>query len=319
MAINKKTNALFKLMERFLIEKEIKAYDKDILQEFACDKKTLERYLKDIESLYDHIITIKRGKQNVWKLVGVSDIFNEFIKNSENISQLFLMAQEFDPEIFKELEKGTLSKIAKNDEHIFLFKNSIMEELQTKRAKEIFQKLKLAIHNSEYRDIVYAYDTTHIYKNAKCIKLLFMDNNWYLILIDESKKLLFRRLSFITQVNYASKSTFHRNDIQPYLDFLARAQNSMTLYDVAPKVATIKARPNIAKYFEKDMKKFLLSQTFLETCDDGGVLFTINYTQELEIFPFIQKWMPDLVIIEPLELKKSYIKKLNATLENHFN
>lgn len=319
MAINKKTNALFKLMERFLIEKEIKAYDEVILEEFGCTQKTLERHLQDIESLYDHIITIKRGKQNVWKLVGVSDIFNEFIKNSENISQLFLMAQEFDPEIFKELEKGTLSKIAKNDEHIFLFKNSIMEELQTKRAKEIFQKLKLAIHNSEYRDIVYAYDTTHIYKNAKCIKLLFMDNNWYLILIDESKKLLFRRLSFITQVNYASKSTFHRNDIQPYLDFLARAQNSMTLYDVAPKVATIKATPNIAKYFEKDMKKFLLSQTFLETCDDGGVLFTINYTQELEIFPFIQKWMPDLIIIEPLELKKSYIKKLNATLENHFN
>lgn len=319
MAINKKTNALFKLMERFLVQKEINSQDEDILQEFACDKKTLERYLKDIESLYDHIITIKRGKQNVWKLISVSDIFNEFIKNSENISQLFLMAQEFDPEIFKELEKGTLSKIAKNDEHIFLFKNSIMEELQTKRAKEIFQKLKLAIHNSEYRDIVYAYDTTHIYKNVKCIKLLFMDNNWYLILIDDTKKLLFRRLSFITQVNYASKSTFHRNDIQPYLDFLARAQNSMTLYDVAPKVATIKATPNIAKYFEKDMKKFLLSQTFLETCDDGGVLFTINYTQELEIFPFIQKWMPDLIIIEPLELKKSYIKKLNATLENHAN
>ncbi|MBU1668192.1 WYL domain-containing protein [bacterium] len=319
MAINKKTNALFKLMERFLVQKEINSQDKDILQEFACDKKTLERYLKDIESLYDHIITIKRGKQNVWKLISISDIFNEFIKNSENISQLFLMAQEFDPEIFKELEKGTLSKIAKNDEHIFLFKNSIMEELQSEHAKEIFKKLKLAIRNSEYRDIVYTYDSTTVYKNAKCIKLVFMDNNWYLILIDDTKKLLFRRLSFIAEVNYASKSTFHRNDIQPYLDFLARAQNSMTLYDVAPKVATIKATPNIAKYFEKDMKKFLLSQTFLETCDDGGVLFTINYTQELEIFPFIQKWMPDLIIIEPLELKESYIKKLNATLENHLN
>ena len=229
MSINKKTDALFKLMERFLTQKEISSYDEALLQEFKCDKKTLERYLKDIESLYSHIITIKQSRKKVWKLVSVSDIFAEFIKNSEDISQLFLMAQEFDPYIFKELEQGTLSTLAKSDENVFLFKNSIMEEIQSSKEKAIFKKLKSAIANFEYRDIVYHYNESIIHKNAKCIKLVFMDNNWYLILVDETQKLLFRRLSFITEVHYASKTAFHKKDIKPYLDFLKTVQNAMTL------------------------------------------------------------------------------------------
>ncbi len=106
MSIQKKTNALFRLMELFLEKKEISAYDKYILEEFGCDKKTLERYLKDIESLYSHIITIKQSRKKVWKLVRVSDIFEEFINNSHDLINLFDLAKNFDPEIFKELEKG---------------------------------------------------------------------------------------------------------------------------------------------------------------------------------------------------------------------
>ncbi|SFV69044.1 transcriptional regulator, putative [hydrothermal vent metagenome] len=316
MALNKKTNALFRLMELFLTQKEISSYDQEIINEFECDKKTLERYLKEIESLYTHIITIKQSRKKVWKLVTVSDIFEEFIKNSEDISQLFLMAQEFDPYIFKELEKGTLSKIAKNDENVFLFKNSIMEELQEPKEKAIFKKLKTAIANFEYRDIIYHYNETVTHKNAKCIKLVFMDNNWYLILVDEEKKLLFRRLSFIKEVTYASNSSFHKKDIKDYLDFLKSVQNAMTLYGIKPKIATIKATSSIAKYFEKDMKKFLLSQKFKKKLADGSVLFTLEYTQELEILPFIQKWLPDLIVVKPLELKETYVEKLKASLEN---
>jgi len=302
-------------MELFLTQKEISSYDQEIINEFECDKKTLERYLKEIESLYTHIITIKQSRKKVWKLVTVSDIFAEFIKNSEDISQLFLMAQEFDPYIFKELEKGTLSKIAKNDENIFLFKNSIMEELQQPKEKAIFKKLKTAIANFEYRDIVYHYNETVTHKNAKCIKLVFMDNNWYLILVDEEKKLLFRRLSFIKEVNYASNSSFHKKDIKDYLDFLKSVQNAMTLYGIKPKIATIKATSSIAKYFEKDMKKFLPSQKFKKKLADGSVLFTLEYTQELEILPFIQKWLPDLIVVKPLELKEAYVEKLQASLK----
>lgn len=317
MAINKKPIALFKLMERFLVQKEISSYDEDIIDEFACDQKTLERHLKDIESIYAHIIVIKRGRQKVWKLVSVSDIFNAFIQNSEEISQLFLMAQEFDPEILKELEKGTLSKIAKNDENVYLFKNSIMEEIQSQETKVLFRNLKQAIKNNEYRDMVYAYGDSKAYKNIKCLKLVFMENNWYLVFINEEKKLEFARLSFIEKVTYAAKNSYQRKDIEPYLDFLKNIQNAMTLYGVKPKEAIIKATPHIAKYFEEHMKKFLPSQTFREKLEDGSVLFSVRYTQELEVLPFIQKWLPDLIIMEPKELQEAYKNKLESSLKNY--
>jgi predicted DNA-binding transcriptional regulator YafY len=91
----------------------------------------------------------------------------------------------------------------------------------------------------------------------------------------------------------------------------------MTLYGEEPKEATIKATPMVAKYFDEGMKKFMPSQCFKEKCDDGSVLFTLKYTQALEILPFVQKWLPDLVIVEPLELKEVYREKLKKVITNH--
>ena len=101
-------------------------------------------------------------------------------------------------------------------------------------------------------------------------------------------------------------------------DVLSRdnLQNAMTLYRVEPKIATLKASKFIARYFEDGMKKFLSTQKFKEKLEDGSIIFTIKYTQPMEILPLIQKWMPDLTIIEPQELKDEYIKKLNQAIKN---
>jgi len=313
----KKTTAIFNLMEHFLTQKEISAYDQALLDEFGCDKKTLERYLIDIEHNYTHIVTIKKSRKKYWKLIRVSDIFEEFISNSYDLTNLFDLAQSFDPEIFKELERGTLSKIANSNEQVFLFKNSIMEDLNSDGAKEIFKQLKVAVKNHEYRDIYYEYEEKSLYKNEKCLKLIFMDNNWYVVVVDATNSLRFRRLSFITKVAYATKTNFLKSEVEVYLRFLKTVQNAMTLYGEKPKVATIRATPNVAKYFDDGMKRFLPSQKFKGKEADGSVVFTLEYTQTLEILPLIQKWLPDLIIVEPEELKEVYREKLEMALKNH--
>ena len=313
----KKTTAIFNLMERFLTQKEISSYDQVLLDEFGCDKKTLERYLNDIEANYAHIVTIKKSRKKYWKLIGVSDIFEEFISNSYDLTNLFDLAQSFDPEIFKELERGTLSKIANSNEQVFLFKNSIMEDLNSDGAKEIFKQLKVAVKNHEYRDIYYEYEEKSLYKNEKCLKLIFMDNNWYVVVVDATNSLHFRRLSFITKVAYATKTNFLKSEVEVYLRFLKTVQNAMTLYGEKPTVVTIRATPNVAKYFDDGMKRFLPSQKFKCKEADGSVVFTLEYTQTLEILPLIQKWLPDLIIVEPEELKEAYLEKLEMALGNH--
>jgi len=64
------------------------------------------------------------------------------------------------------------------------------------------------------------------------------------------------------------------------------------------------------------MKKFLSSQKFIEEKEDGSVIFTLEYTQSLEILPFIQRWLPDLIILSPQDLKEEYLEKLTQTINN---
>ena len=318
MAIDKKTKLLFRLMEIFLTQKEITAYDEHILQEFDCKPKTLERYLKDLENIYDHIIQVKRDKKNVWKLIKVSDIFEEFIKNGNDLYTLFELAREFDPEIFKELEKGTLKKLATN-ESLFVYKNNIMEELNDSVKNEIFKDLRQAVKDREYRDIYYQYDGDIIYEDVKPLKLVFINNNWYIAVVTKEKKFQFLRLNFIQEVKKRySQGRFQSVDIEQYVDFIAQAQNAMSLFGVTTKTAIIKVNKNVAKYFKEGMKKQIATQKYIEELDDGSVLISIEYTQELEILPLIQKWLPDLIIQEPQELKEAMKEKLQKAL-NYYN
>jgi predicted DNA-binding transcriptional regulator YafY len=95
-------------------------------------------------------------------------------------------------------------------------------------------------------------------------------------------------------------------------------QNGFTLYKNRNKkrIATIKATPIVSKYFDEGMKKFLSSQQFVKKEEDGSVIFTLEYTQSLEVLPFIQRWLPDLIIVEPKELKDEYVTKLNMSIAN---
>lgn len=288
------------------------AYDEHLQKSLGLKPKQIDRLLTEISNRFGNIVKQKNGKKNVYKLLKPTNIFLEAFKNSNEIEWLFHMAIEGDPEIFKELEEYT-----NQNKDVYLFKSTPFEDIKTLRTKDIFNKLRLAVEAREYRKIKFLHDE-NIYDNLKCLKLVFMDGNWYLAFVDNEDRLRFGRISFIEKVEFASKpSQFQPSSVKEHMRFLENVQNSMTLFGVPKKIAKIKALPKIARYFEKDMKKFLSSQKFLKKEDDGSIIFTLEYTQELEILPFIQKWLPDLIILEPKELRETYKKKLLKALENH--
>jgi predicted DNA-binding transcriptional regulator YafY len=63
------------------------------------------------------------------------------------------------------------------------------------------------------------------------------------------------------------------------------------------------ASKNVAIYFQKDMKKFFPSQRYIQKYENGEIEFSVEYTNDMEILPFIKKWLPEISIIEPLDLK----------------
>lgn len=292
-------------------DRTLDAYDEHLQEILDLKPKQLGRLLDELSNIYDSIVVQKIKNKNKYKLIKPIDIFTEALENSNELGWLFTMAQEGDPELFKELSDYT----AKH-KHIYLFKNSPFEDLQTLESKETFKKLKNAIEHREYRKIKFLHNE-QIFDNLLCLKLLFMDNNWYIAFLDEDKRVRFGRISFIQSVEYASnKSSYTLSSVKKYLEFIQTVQNSLTLYGEAKKTATVKALPSIARYFEEGMKIFLPSQKFLKKESDGSVLFTLTYTQSLEILPFIQKWLPNIVIVEPKELRDEYRKKLEEIISN---
>ncbi len=309
---DKKIIAIFKLMKFFLQGREINAYDPIILEDFNCSYKTLERYLKDIEEKFNNIITIKKSNKNYYKLVKASDIIREFLQiEDSDISLVYEWLK--DGEIYQEIEedaKKALEKVSKSKKEIMLFKSYPFEEFKSKKYKDIFDELKVAVKNNEYRDIIFEYDEIKDYKDAKCLKLVFVDNNWYIAIEDKNSKLQFLRISFIQSIKKARDYSYQKSTLEKYNFFFKTFQNSLTLYGVERKKAILQTTPKIAKYFKKGMKKFFSSQEFMKEFDDGSIRFSLLYTQPLEILPFIKRWLPDMSIIEPIELKEEYEKDI---------
>ena len=310
--IETKLKRLLYILEQFhkRSDKTLDSYDEDLIDKFGLSFKQVGRLLDEVACEFDNIEVFKIGRKKAYRLIKPIDIFLETFENSNDIGWLFNMAHDSDPKIFKELEKYT-----KDSKHIYLFKNNPFEDVKLLEEKEVFQKLKSAVKLREYRKVTFQGGTKD---NLKCLKLIYMQNNWYLAYIDESNRVLLARVSFIKEVEYASKvGAFQPSSVKEHLLFLKNIQNVLTLYNKPKKIAQLKVNKSSAKYFEKGMKKFLSSQKFIEKLDDGSIIFTLEYTQPKEILPFIQSWMSDMIILEPESLKEKYIEGLDKSLNDY--
>ena len=295
-------------------DKCLTGYDEILRNKLGLSPKQIDRLIKELSFEFDNIVEVENTRKKTYKLIKPIDLFVEAFDKSEEIGWLFNMANDADPDIFKELENYT-----NENKSIYKFQNTPFEDVKTLEQKKIFQMLKRAVKNREYIKIKYQ-SIEKEFDNLKCLKLIFIDNNWYVSIVDNDNKLRLVRISFIENITYASKSeSYQLVSVKNELDFIDnRLQNSMSLYNTDVKTAELKALPSISRYFENDMKKFFATQQFKEKLEDGSIKFTIDYTQPMEILPFIQRWMPDIVILEPQELKVFYTKKLKDAI-NYYN
>lgn len=328
-SVNKKINHIFVLLERLSKGEELYSQDANLQQELGVDKRTIDRYLKDIHELYSHIVTTEKKskeftdrKVTVFRVVDkerdVSRILRFFIENSKDLDWLLALVNENDPTLLREMEdRQELECVLKREEHVFLFKTNPFEHMENDTRNKLFSRAKTAVKSREYRNIRYRYGDVENIENAKCLKMVFMSNNWYLAVEEEDGQLRFLRLSFVESIDYArNKGSYHLNILDKYTAFFQKLQNPMTL-DVPWQTARILAGSRIAKYFREEMKPFFPSQRFIRENADGSIDFSIAYTQPLEILPFIKQWQPDLTILEPESLRETLRQDLQKSLENH--
>ena len=313
MADDKKIMNIFKLMHMLVEKKEIKANDQEIADELGCHVRTLSRYLKDLATADSNVIKVEKGKNSVYELVDTSYVFEKIMQSTNDFSWFFDLVDRWDDAIFKDMNY----EVCKKERDVFLYKNSPFEELQSDGQKDIFRILKETIIEKKYLDIHYTYNDERIHKQAVPLKLIFMEQNWYLAIIDQKEGFRFLRIFFIRKLGNISKKSY-TNDIQKkelkaYHHFLNNFQNPMSRYNQEKQTAHILASPKVAKYFKPHMKQHFLSEKFIATHDDGSIEFSVEYTQSIEILPFIKKWLPDLKLLSP----QSLVDELRADLKTY--
>lgn len=253
-------------------------------QEFADRKVTIYR------------VTDKRD---------VSDVLKFFLEQKNDLTWVIQMLHEQDPSLLHELEsdvKSTIEQELKEDEDIFLFKSKPFEILDELEEQKIFTSLKQAVKNHEYRNIYYKAGTPP-FLNVKCLKMIYSQNNWYLAGEIETGEFRLIRIQFVSHTTYSQKSTYQKSILSKYEEYFSSFQNPMTLANVSKKHAVLRAYPPINKYFMEGMKPFFRSQKFIKINPDLSVEFSIDYTQPLEILPFIKEWLPNMQLLEPSDLK----------------
>ncbi len=326
--INKKINHIFLLLERLAKGEELYSQNHVILEELGVNERTMYRYLKEIYEMYGHMIrTEKKVKEftdrkvTIYRVLDkkkdVSEILKFFIEKSVDLSWLLQLIHENDPKLLNDAQnKELLKESIEQDQNIFLFKNSPFEYLDA-RQNGLFIKAKSAVKHREYRSIIYCYYKKEVLKNAKCLKLIFMSNNWYLSVEDDGHKLRFLRFCFIKNIDYVSGKNAYRSKIlEKYSSFFQTLQNPMTLNKPSKK-AHLKASANIAIYFKESMKLFFSSQKFIKENEDGSVEFSLSFTQHIEILPFIKQWQPDLIILSPNSLKNELLQDMRQSIKNY--
>ena len=339
--INTKVYHIYTLLQKLVNEQELYAQD-TVLQEelFGLDKtlkdakkaneRKLRRYLEDIETLYGHILLVEKKskeladrKVSVYRVANkkdVSKVLKFFMQEKENLSWVLQMLHEQDPSLIHELEADTRKSIESEmskDADIFLFNSQPFELLESNHFKKIFATLKRAVKEHEYQTVKYVYEKEEEIQEAKCLKLIYTQNNWYIAIETKEEKFRLLRVRFIKELKYAKKSNFNKKNLQKYTNYFKKFENAMTLFTTKPKVAYLKVESCITIYFQEGMKPFFKSQKLLNINEDGSVEISVNYTQALEILPFIKQWLPNIQILSPVSLKESLVKELTASLKLH--
>jgi hypothetical protein len=62
-------------------------------------------------------------------------------------------------------------------------------------------------------------------------------------------------------------------------------------------------------------KKYLKSQRFLKKLENGESLFEFMITDDMEILPIIQQWIPHLRVSEPLRIQEKIEEKMKLFMK----
>ena len=203
------------------------------------------------------------------------------------------------------------------DELFYKFEKELSNQLYSKSSVEKIDKFKnelIQLENAiENKNIVKCfYNNKH--REIYPLKILNLEEFWYLIVFEPiDNKIKTFHLNTIKNVEVLhNKYSFDKTKI----DSFKNAINAYHKLDSEKISVILFANKEVSRYFLR--KPLNQTQRVLKQYDDKSIDFEIVVTNLMEIIPTIQRYIPHVKVIEPLELKEA-IKKNIEVLNTHFS
>ena len=277
-------------------------------EDMGMSTRNLERYFTTIKAIFPDVFNKGSDEGGYFYRPNKPDfnLNSSFLAMSAIVYSL-MPKVEFN-KFFNSLDsesKKILKKEIKKIDAIYKFITKPFEDINSEILKNIEHCVKFS------HQISLEYDNTIDKRvlNVKPYKIVFIDENFYLACLDGDKFLMLR-ISFIKNVKKLNKFN-HTNE---YVDrFINEGlQTSFSNFDHFKNgnfiEVKLKISKNIARYFSSK-KKFFSTQSIREL-ESGEKIVTYRVTQLKEILPFIKKWLPDVEVIEPIQLKDKILEDI---------
>ena len=280
------------------------------LEIFGTDEKKKVRLIQnDIKLLKERYPqSIYEPKKGSYKFVSLPDFINKLMDNdTQTVYDLFEFVTLFDApmtRLFEQSEPLLMKKLKRETKSIYYIKDDPIEEI---KKKDIWKILKKAVKERRYISLDYEKNKLKQYTHIKPMKIVFAQNNWYVAALSTQKneefEFTFFRLAHMDNVKM-EPTTFHE-DIEA-ISYLENIQTLFELYKTEKYTVRLLAKAHIASYFKN--KKYLKSQHIEKLNDDGSIVLQYKINNMMEILPTIKKWLPDLIVLEPQQLKDAISK-----------
>lgn len=283
---------------------------KALSTEFECDTKTIQRDMSQrIPELLQRMNLGVKIEKSGRLFILTGDTTN--LKNFEETLVLDTLEKlsEGIGANFALKAKKLLHSAKKNAQENYLFTRIDFEDV-TNKADEVLA-IEVAIGKRQMITFLYQKEKERYVVNAKPLKLISFDGFWYLLAEDMSQNVIKK---YYLKSIFNIQTTKEHFDIPPMLQ--EKLDNAINIWFDANS-ETLEVR----LYANKTIVKHLLrrplskSQRIISTDPDGSVELSIKITDYREIISEVLKWIPNLFVLSPQELKEDIHESIEEYLQ----
>ncbi len=287
------------------------------------DRRNIQNDFKDIINPYFGDRLNKVG--DCYFLLKREQFHDLFQHNHKTSKQFLRFLSIVDSDLyskFKEEHPELIKALKLDSSAVYQIENSPYEKLKS-ASLEILEELEKAISLKQYINLTYSLPQkqSQSFSHSMPLKILYLGSNWYLatlttndIVANSTFRLL--RINFISKITKPKIEpiSFHDDNIEKIEAdrFIKNIQSSFSNINTTPYKVVLKVHPDKARYFQN--KKYLTTQTVIKSKDDG-LLVSYLISNDMEIIPLIQRWIPFVSVVEPLRIKEKIDENLRLFMK----